>query len=46
MCLTYKSNPYVFGGMMQEKTRNKAIFKYETSKDAWSELNFHLPFGI
>ena len=46
MSLTYNSSPYVFGGMMIDKTRNKAIFKYDKTKDIWCELNFHLPFGI
>ena len=46
MSLNYKSQLYVFGGMMTSKVRNKSIFKYDQEKDAWCELNFHIPFGI
>ncbi len=46
MCLEHKNSLYVFGGISDAGKRNKSIFKYDNIKDNWSELIFHLPFGI
>lgn len=46
MSLCYKDHVYVFGGVTTNKTRNKAILRYNHAEDNWTELSYHLPFGI
>lgn len=46
MSLCYKDHLYVFGGVTTNKTRNKAILRYNHVDDNWTELSYHLPFGI
>jgi N-acetylneuraminic acid mutarotase len=46
MSLCYNGHLHVFGGVGINKARNKAIFKYNHAEDSWSELSYHLPFGI
>ena len=44
--LNVKKTLYILGGMGENKKRSSSIYKYSENNDSWSELSFHLPFGI